>query len=242
MERVTCLALILGAGAAWGVLRWFGGAVSDEPVSNDASGPSPGRHRRELALLGGIAAGLVPFALTARVPSDDATSRYLLPVLPLSAVLSVALVRKIWFSTRARALGIALLVGVSLYWTVTAAGTALRDRGRVRAWARALAPRVSEAPTLVVLSSTTPWPAYTRDYELTARMRIDLRQPDGGNLWVTREVPGLGSGVVVLRGADGARTLALDWFRVRITEEPIARVVWASAGPGGKLRISPLEN
>jgi len=125
---------------------------------------------------------------------------------------------------------------------VTAAGTALRDRGRVRAWARALAPRVSPEPALIVLSSTTPWPAYTRDYELTARLRLDLRQPGGRGVWVTREVPGLGSGVIVLRGSDGTRMLALDWFRVRITEEPIARVVWASAGPGGKLRISPLEN
>lgn len=241
MERVTSLAAAIGTAALAMTIRWLRGTEDGSAGSDDGRGTSFfEKHRKVIALVLGTAAGLAPFCLTARVPTEDSTSRYFLPVLPILGVLAVALTRNVFRSTRAREVALAVLAGTCAYWTVTNAGASLKDRHRVRAWAHQLAPSLGNGSTLVVFSNATAWPPYTRDYELTARLRLDM--PGGaarGEIWASRAVPHSADMMLLPSSSDraGAPRLAIGWYRTARIEEPLARIIWATVDENGKLGI-----
>jgi len=242
MERATTAALVLGVAVCIAVARTLGSdqAQDDQARAAPASLAFFERIRTELALLAGIAAGFTPFCLTARVPADDASSRYFIPVLPLAAVLSLSLLTEILEARRLRRFGAAVLAGVSVYWSVTNAAAVLKDRHRVRQWSHELEAHVAKGPTLVILTSTTPWPPFTRNYELTARLRHDMRGAPSQHLWVAREIPVTDSELKLLPANAEARVpprLSIGWYHVTRMEESLDRIVWASVGSDGKLAI-----
>lgn len=233
MERVTALAVAVAVVAFAAAARRLGAERDD---STEALDPI----HTDVALVAGVVAGIVPFCLTARVPGDDSTSRYFTPIIPILAVLSLSVLRRLFRGTKAVGIAPAVLVGAAAYWSVTNAGAAIKDRHRVRQWARELEPHLAGGPTLVVLTSTTPWPPYTRNYELTARLRQDLRGDSARHLWVAREIPATDTELNLVPASPEAHSpprLTVGWYHVQRVEESLARIVWASVGSDGKLTM-----
>lgn len=246
MERSSVLALAVGLVAA-GLATWWCRDIAraGEPgaPSLDEDAPLRGLLKRSFShvtVLLGIAAGLAPFCVMARVPAEGAASRFWLPVLPLVAAQSLSVAVSAGRSALSRRLLVAVLVGTAAFSSVVHASRAVQDRARVRRLSVELAPHLARGPTLVVLADSDPWPAYTRDYELTERLRTDMPAGTSRRFWVTRELPEPSTGLSLAPGPeDGSRppTLRIDWLRAERPEQvSLERIVWASVGADGHLR------
>lgn len=245
MERVSTFAALVSMASAI-VTVWWCRRVS----GIDAEPPAPAtgrqflaslvnRNRTHLALVLGIAAGLSPFCLMARVPLDGTSTRYWVPVLPLLTTLPLWLILSAARSARMRSGLIGLLVGTAVFVSIVDGVRFVRDRQFVRGLAKQLAPFIATGPTLVVLADSEPWPAYTRDYDLTERARQDMPSGTSRRFWITRELPEPQTGLTLVPGS-ADRTVApqldVEWFRFKGAEHAsLERIVWASLGKDRRL-------
>lgn len=234
LERLS----IVAAGAALVAAALTARALRDG-VSHDAHGEAPSLEARawpHLSLVAGATVGLAPFCLMARIPAEGSASRFWLPVLPVVAPLGLSLVVAIR-STLARRVLMGALIGTAVFASVMEGGKAIRERSAARMLARRLAPYVASGPTLIVLPESEAWPPYSRDYELTARLRLDMPSSVSRKFWVTREVPDPSTGLTLHPGAGLERPrLQVGWLRSgQAQQAALDRIVWASVGSDHQL-------
>jgi hypothetical protein len=174
-SKSSLLALVLGA--LVGAALWL--AAGRKP---DGPAPEYGRRAGIVALAGALLVGLLPIALMRPVFHSAFASRFAIPILPLAASLSVALVLSLVQGRfqRLAAAGFGLLVGIA---TAREAGDALRQRSAMASVAALLEPVVRMHPGLTLAVLSDPGLCYTAQV-CTGAMTRDWAPAFGRRLWV----------------------------------------------------------
>ncbi|MGH9379805.1 MAG: hypothetical protein ACRD2Z_04230 [Thermoanaerobaculia bacterium] len=152
----------------------------------DEHGPR-GLWSRDVALLVGLAIGILPILLMDRIPWDPAdgmSSRFGLPVVP---VIAVILTRCVGLLERFRlaAVAVALLALVAGGTAVTDAHRAVEERELMTELGEVIRPHVArhERMMVVVVPQPSRGMGPSRPWELVARLSADWPQRLGNRLW-----------------------------------------------------------
>jgi hypothetical protein len=207
--------------------------------------------RDMLPLAVALVAGLLPTVAMARIPwnpDDGMSSRFALPLLPITAALivlvSLSLVRpRFW------AVPILLLGFMAGNATFTQVWSAIGERHQMAALGAALQPHVSSAEGQTVAALLLPERSLgpRRPYELTARLAATWPPELRSRFWAFRfgGIPPMARADLEAEGSFGSRgdcqpPRAIH-LRIRLVtrDGPLAQLLWVRRQPDGSVAVEP---
>jgi hypothetical protein len=225
--KSTVLAVVFGAAVALVCARWSTREVRES-----------GDERYLGMLVAAVAAGILPVVLSSRQAAsfDPYESRYLLPVLPFSALALAAGLRGL-STARGRPFVDAAAGLVAGYWAIAGAYEGRARQADMQAMGEALFPLVQAKPGITVAVIPDYWKLEGSD--LTPKVTWRWSDAEAKRLWVIPEAAAIKE--------FGPRGACRDVHAVDMTEEllstgrrgDLADLVWVPGGGRGGRRIEP---